>query len=84
MNQAFTEPNTTVLDLPLSETLPRDPDCERPHRLDDDSNIQIDGARQASILQLCSLKQINWAKDLLLTKNDHPGQTTTMVRFLMF
>ena len=87
LNQAFTEnpendaeaekANVTLLHMPIES-----PDAiidQRPFNKIDDSKICVDGARQASITQLCSFQSIEWAKDILCMTADHPGHTVTMV-----
>ena len=67
-----------MLQMPFQQSADDSLDC-RPFKQADNSKIAIDGARQASITQLCSFPSINWATEILCMTSDHPGHTLTMV-----
>ena len=79
MNNAFNESiDVTMLQMPFQPVADDSLDI-RPFQQADNSKVSIDGARQASITQLCSFKSINWATEILCMTSDHPGHTLTMV-----
>ena len=55
---------------------------QRPHLKSDDSNYMLDGSKQLTVPQLCSMKSVAWAADFISMKNDHQGQTLCMVSFM--
>ena len=75
-----TTETTTDSTLPVNHSFESALEHPRPHRVEDDSNVVIDGARQLSITQLCSFSTMKWAKEFLCMRADHPGHTLLMVR----
>lgn len=56
-----------------------DSDQNRPHNKSDDSAVFIDGAMQATTKQLCLIKSVRWAANLVGLNRDNPAHTRTQV-----
>ena len=81
LNQAFNEPSvaSTIEEAFFGADLE-----PRPRLKSDDSNYMIDGSKQVTAPQLCSLASISWAADFVCMKADHPGHSLTMVSTLAY
>ena len=59
-------------------------DPNRPHCAEDDSLQTADGAVQASVSQLLSLKSVNWAQEIVGYDCVNPSHTLTQVQIETF
>ena len=69
----------TVIDVPLSPPRSLHGD-QRPHGKKDDSTHEIDGARQATISQICTMTSIEWGEAFIKMQGTNSAQSLTMVR----
>ena len=78
MEQSTAE-NRTVIDVPLSPPATSLLGNQRPHGKKDDSTHEIDGARQATVSQLCSMKSVEWGEAFIKMQGTNSAQSLTMV-----
>ena len=71
----------TATHIPLSPPPTVLPGQQRPHTQKDDSSHDVDGIRQLSIDEICTLASIEWGSPFVKMSGTHAAQSLTMVRF---
>lgn len=65
------------IDYPISVNLDHmspETDFDRPHEKRDDSNTSVNGAIQLSVQQLCAIKSVTWAAEIVGVHFENPNQ----------
>ena len=72
----------SMIDYPIGVNpahLTAETDCDRPHNKKDDSGTSISGATQLSTQQLCAIRSVQWAAEIVGIQFDNPNHERTVV-----
>ena len=71
--------NRTTIEVPLSPPTKSVLGNQRPHTKKDDSTHDVDGAKQVSINQICTMNSVEWGEAFVKMQGTNSAQTLTMV-----